>query len=99
MEGESDHTWYQKYEDREHLQEAAKDSAASRVRETLGGQRALHDVLIGAPIPNANDRRGNHHAQPGEIGIFQRAPKCKCCRFFPDDGLQLSPAPEFRKTK
>ena len=32
-------------------------------------QGPLHDVLIGAPVPQAAHRRAEEHAQPGEIAV------------------------------
>ena len=53
----------------EQLQERREDAAAARDRFVGRAQRALHDVLVGAPVPQADDGRAEQHAQPREIAV------------------------------
>ena len=55
--------------DREQLQERGEDAAAAGDRLVRRAQRALHDVLVGAPVPEADDRGADHHAEPGEVAV------------------------------
>ena len=54
---------------REQLQERGEDAALARDLFVRRAERALDDVLVGAPIPQADDRRADGHAQPGEIAV------------------------------
>ena len=60
-------------EDRQDLQEAAEERAAARVRFVLGAEHALHDHLIGAPVPDAEDRRAEEDAGPRERRVATTA--------------------------
>ena len=51
---------------REQLQECREDAALAGDGLVGSAQRALDDVLVGAPIPEADDGRAEEHAQPRE---------------------------------
>ena len=45
-------------------------------RKSTRRQHALHDVLIGAPVPQADDRRSEQHAEPRRVArVEQKAGK------------------------
>ena len=46
-----------------------EDRPAPRLGLVRRAQRALHDVLIGAPVPEADDRRAEQHAEPGVVAV------------------------------
>ena len=50
-----------------------RNAAKMLPRRAIGlvrrAQRALHDVLVRAPIPEPDDRRAEQHAQPREVAI------------------------------
>src|SRR6266581_8548807 len=59
----------QKKIDGEKLEEGGKNAAAARDGLIGSAEGALHDVLVGAPIPEPNDGRAEEHAEPGEIAV------------------------------
>ena len=55
--------------DRKELQETRKNGAATGHLLIGRAQGTLNDVLVRAPIPEANDRRANGHAEPRELRV------------------------------
>src|SRR5438876_187548 len=49
-------------------------SAASGFLYVARCQHALHDVLVGTPVPNAEDRRSENNSRPGEILVMHWLP-------------------------
>jgi len=94
VERETDHAGDEEDHHGPELQEAAPDGAAAGVLDVFGGQAALHDVLVGTPVPDADDGRGDHHAQPGEgdVGVGTPEGELLRVRFAAFD--QLVPAAE-----
>ena len=50
----------------------AENRPAARVRLVLCAEHALHDDLIGAPVPDAEDRGAEEDPRPREVGIVHR---------------------------
>src|SRR2546430_11236671 len=63
-ERQRDHARNDEDEHREELQECREDRAAPRLALVPRPQGTLHDVLIGGPIPQPDDRRAEQHAEP-----------------------------------
>src|SRR5437588_2700366 len=64
---------------RKELQERREDAAPAGRLLVWGSERPLHDVLIRAPVPEADDRRAYRHAEPGKTtvkvpGLFYKLP-------------------------
>jgi len=74
---EAEHAGDEEEEDRAELQRAAPDRAAAGVREVLRGERALDDELVGAPVPDADRRRGDRDAEPRERLVRERVPQAE----------------------
>ena len=68
-QGEADHAGDDEQVRREQLEEAGEDAAAAGDLLVRGAQGALHDVLVGAPVPQADDRGADGHAQPGVVAV------------------------------
>ncbi len=68
-QGEADHPRNDENEHRQQLQERGEKTAAARLALIGGAKRALHDVLVRAPVPQADNRRAEQHAQPREIAV------------------------------
>ena len=64
-----DHARDDEDEDRQQLEEGREDGAATGLRLVGRAERALHDVLVGAPVPEADDRRAEQHAQPRVVAV------------------------------
>ena len=67
------------------LRKAAKMVPRRASRLVRRAERALHDVLVGAPVPEADDRRAEQHAEPRVVavevprdaaGLLAPAPTC-----------------------
>jgi hypothetical protein len=69
VERASDEARQHEHEHRQHFEQATEDRAAARVLLGLRAEHALHDHLIGAPVPDAEDRRAEEDAGPRERGI------------------------------
>ncbi len=63
-EGERDHARDDEDEDRQQLEERGEDGPAPRLTLVGRAERALNDVLIGAPVPQPDDRRAQQHSGP-----------------------------------
>ena len=68
-----DHARHQEDEHRRQLEEAGEDGAAPGFLLVFAGEHALDDVLVGAPIPEADDGRAGQNRQPGPVGIVDGA--------------------------
>ena len=68
-QGIADQAWNDEQIDGEQLQERGEDAAAARDRLVGRAQRALHDVLVGAPVPQPDDGRAEQHAEPREVAV------------------------------
>ena len=68
-EGVTDQARDQKKVDGEKLEKGGKNAAAARDGLIGSAEGALHDVLVGAPIPEPNDGRAEEHAEPREIAV------------------------------
>ncbi len=55
--------------DRQQLEHPGEDAPAPGFGLVPGAQGALHDVLVGAPVPEADDRRAEEHSRPREVGV------------------------------
>ena len=64
-----DHAGDDEDEDRQQLEEGGEDRAAPRLGLVGRAERALHDVLVGAPVPEADDRRAEQHAEPRIVAV------------------------------
>ena len=64
-----DHPGDDEDEHRQQLEEGGEDGAASRLSFARRAQRALHDVLVRAPVPQPDDRRAEQHAQPRVVAV------------------------------
>ena len=51
------------------FRKAAKMRAAAGLALVRRAQGPLHDVLVGAPVPQADDRRAEQHAQPRVVAV------------------------------
>ena len=66
---ERDHAGNHEQEHGENFQESREDRAGFCVAFIFGGEHALHDDLVGAPIPDADNRRAEENSGPRKIGI------------------------------
>src|SRR6266849_7474209 len=66
---EGDDAGQDEHEDREDLQEAGKNGSCLGVALVARGEHALHDDLVGAPIPNAENGRAEKDAGPRKVRI------------------------------
>ena len=68
-------------------------AAAMLPRRAIGlvrrGQGPLHDVLVGTPVPQADDRGAEEHAQPGKLSLKYQAIACRS----PCTGAQVPSMP------
>src|SRR5579864_6236 len=71
-QGEGDDTRKDEHEDRQDLEESSENGSRFGMSFIAGGEYALHDDLVGAPIPDAENRGAEKDAGPGEIGIRRR---------------------------
>jgi hypothetical protein len=55
--------------DRRQLEERGEDAAAAGGGFVGRAQCALHDILIRAPVPHADDGRAEQHAEPREVVV------------------------------
>ena len=55
------------HEEGEQLADAGHDAAGLGVGEVLGGQGALDDDLVGAPVPDGGDDHAGEDARPGDV--------------------------------
>ena len=69
IQGERDHAGNYKQEDGKNFQESGKDCTGLGVAFVLCREHALDDDLVGAPIPDADDRRAKENSSPRKIGI------------------------------
>src|SRR6185295_6816553 len=51
------------------FEEGGEDGTATRIGFVLGAERALYDVLVGAPIPETYHRRTEKHSEPWEVVV------------------------------
>ena len=51
------------------FRKAAKIVPRRASRLVRGAKRALDDVLVGAPVPEPDDRRAEEHAEPGIVAV------------------------------
>jgi hypothetical protein len=73
-----DHAGNQEYEDRGELEIRREDRAAARFLQPARGENPLRDVLIGTPVPEADDRRAEQHAEPRCLArVEQKARKAR----------------------
>ncbi len=72
IERPGDEAGQHEHEDRQNLQETAEERAAARVRLVLRPEHALHDHLIRAPVPDAEDGRAEEDAGPRERRVRRR---------------------------
>src|ERR1035441_2302406 len=63
-QGKANQAWDDEEIDGKELEERGEDAAAPRGGLIRGAQGALDDVLVGAPIPQADNRGADGHAQP-----------------------------------
>src|SRR5207237_7047974 len=56
------------------LQIAGEDRPATGFLNVASGKHALHDMLVGTPVPNAENRRTEDDARPWEILVIRRLP-------------------------
>src|SRR5205085_8088364 len=61
-------------ENRKNLEESGEDRPSPRFRNISRRKDALHYVLIGTPIPNAEDWRSEHYSGPWKIRVVRRLP-------------------------
>src|SRR5207245_1913216 len=68
---------------------SCRSVAAGRPFDVLGGEHAVHDVLVGTPIPDAEDRRAEDDPCPREVGVTgglpHREESCRDCGFEPGE--------------
>ena len=67
-----DHPGQHQDEHRRDLQQRRQHGAAARVRLVLRAEHALHHRLVGAPVPDAEDRRAEEDAGPREVRVAHR---------------------------
>ena len=58
--------------ERQELQEGGEDRPAPGLLFVPRRQGPLDDVLVRAPVPEADDGRREDHARPGEVGVVGR---------------------------
>src|SRR2546430_3692110 len=63
-ERQRDHARNDEDEHREELQECREDRSAARLALVPRTQGTLHDVLVRGPVPQADDRGAEQHADP-----------------------------------
>ena len=68
-EREADETGNDEQVHRRQLQERGADRAAACDLLVRRSEHALDDVLVRAPVPEADDRRAEEHADPREIAV------------------------------
>jgi len=95
VHGPADHAGDEEDQDRPDLQQAAKHRTAPGGGEVLGGERPLDDVLVGAPVPEADDGGGDENAEPGEARVRKRAPQGEVIGVGFAESDQFAPAAEF----
>src|SRR5262249_29653244 len=66
---ERDHPGEQEDEHRCQLQKRSEDCTAARVLLILASEHTLDNVLVGTPIPEADDGRTRQHGGPRPLGI------------------------------
>src|SRR5207253_4724948 len=76
-----DHARNDEDEHREELQECREDRAAPRLALVPRPQGTLHDVLIGGPIPQPDDRGAEQHAEPWVVARSEERRVGKECRW------------------
>ena len=83
-QGEGDHAGDDEEEDGQQLEEARGDRPPPGLAFVRRPEHALDDVLVGAPVPQADDGRAEEHADPGIIvvevpghpaGLLDRGPR------------------------
>ena len=75
MQGESNHTRNQEQEYRQQFQVCTENSTATGFFFVFTGKYALHNELVGTPVPETDNGRTNQCTQPWEIGIIVIADK------------------------
>ena len=65
---------YDEDEERQQLEQPAEDRSPPSVVLVRRGQHALNDELVGAPVPDAEDRRAQKDSRPREVRIRERLP-------------------------
>ena len=55
--------------DRQNFQKAGENRPRFSVALVLRGEHALHDDLVGTPIPDAENRCAEENAGPGKVRI------------------------------
>ena len=68
VERDRDQAGQHQHEDRQDLEEAGEDRARLGVPFILRGEHALHDHLVGAPVPDAENRRAEENPVQGKSG-------------------------------
>ena len=66
---QGDHAGDDEDEDGQQLEAGGEDGAAPGLRLVGRAERALDDVLVRAPVPEADDRRAEEHAQPRVVAV------------------------------
>ena len=83
-QGEGDHARDDEDEDGQELEEGRGDRAAAGLALVRGAEDALDDVLVRAPVPQADDGGAEEHADPGIVvvevpghpsGLVDRGPR------------------------
>ena len=68
-QGVGDHAGDNEEEDRQELEEAGGDAAAAGLPLGRRAENALDDILVRAPVPEADDGRAEEHADPRVIVV------------------------------
>ena len=72
IERECDQPGQHQHEHGKDLEIAGENRSRPRMALVLRRQHALHDYLVGAPVPDAENRRAEEDAGPWEVGIAER---------------------------
>jgi len=86
-QGEGDHARHQKDEHGSQFQKRSENAAAPRMLLIPARQHALHNVLIGAPIPKADDGGSWQYRRPRPVGIRKRPDEMHSCAGRGDGGM------------
>src|SRR4051794_30697672 len=68
-QGVANQTGYDEQIDGEKFEKGGEDAALPGDSFVRGAQCSLNDVLVRAPIPQANNRRADRHSEPRKIPV------------------------------
>src|SRR5690606_34828006 len=90
---EGDDPRNEKDEDRCEFEIRSEDRSPSSYLDVLRRKRALHDVLIGTPVPDSHNRSADEQSCPRKIGVRCRSPHVEVIAA--NSGLQFCPSSHF----